>query len=163
MPQAGENFFNRKSSFPCDTLYVTAASNKQRGGRVRPTHKKSLQTLKRVWRAVEILSGRDKSAHQSTVFFIWWAVRPIHYKQRADESWGLSQIHRLCNYASGSWWMTISWFLILISVSFLHFGQNKGKLINIVSGRIWVLVFCLQIGQITHSFSCIWINSHIMN
>ena len=70
----------------CGALYVTAASDKQRGGRVRPTHKKSLQTLKRVWRAVEILSGRDKSAHQSTVFFIWWAVRPIHYKQRADES-----------------------------------------------------------------------------
>ena len=68
MPQAGKNFFNRKSSFPCDTLYVTAASNKQRGGRVRPTHKKSLQTLKRVWRAVEISSGRDKAAHQSTVF-----------------------------------------------------------------------------------------------
>lgn len=45
MPRAGEDFFNRLSSFPRDTLYVSAASDEQRCGHIRPTHKKSLQTL----------------------------------------------------------------------------------------------------------------------
>ena len=45
MPRAGEDFFNRLSSFLRDTLYVSAASDEQRCGHIRPTHKKSLQTL----------------------------------------------------------------------------------------------------------------------
>jgi hypothetical protein len=32
-----------------------------------------------------------------------------------------------------------------------HFGQNSGKLISVVSDRIRVLVFLLQIGQSSHS------------
>ena len=45
MPRTGEDFFNRLSSFLRDTLYVSAASDEQRCGHIRPTHKKSLQTL----------------------------------------------------------------------------------------------------------------------
>lgn len=45
MPRTGEDFFNRLSSFMRDTLYVSAASDEQRCGHIRPTHKKSLQTL----------------------------------------------------------------------------------------------------------------------
>ena len=45
MPRTGEDFFNSLSSFMRDTLYVSAASDEQRCGHIRPTHKKSLQTL----------------------------------------------------------------------------------------------------------------------
>lgn len=38
----------------------------------------------------------------------------------------------------------------LISVSCLHFGQNRGKFSSIVSGRIFVRVLFPQIGQSTH-------------
>ena len=61
-------FFNSLSSFMRDTLYVSAASDEQRCGHIRPTHKKSLQTRKRVRREVEFSSGRVYTAHQSTVF-----------------------------------------------------------------------------------------------
>nr|AXN76699.1 hypothetical protein [Streptococcus suis] len=42
--------------------------------------KKFLQTRKRVRREVEFSSGRVYTAHQSTVFFIWWAVLPNIYE-----------------------------------------------------------------------------------
>jgi hypothetical protein len=45
VPRTGEDFFNSLSSFMRDTLYVSAASDEQRCGHIRPTHKKSLQTL----------------------------------------------------------------------------------------------------------------------
>jgi len=76
VPRAGEDFFNRLSSFLRDTLYVSAASDEQRCGHIRPTHKKSLQTLNGLRGLSYFLFGRDRAAHQSTVFFIWWAVLP---------------------------------------------------------------------------------------
>ena len=36
MPQAGKAFFSRLSSLMRGVLYVAAASDKQRGGRIRP-------------------------------------------------------------------------------------------------------------------------------
>lgn len=67
---------NRLSLFLCDTLYVAAASNKQRGGHARPTHKNPSK-LKRVWRAYYFSLGVPKQPTKAPFFFIWWAVRPI--------------------------------------------------------------------------------------
>lgn len=77
MPRAGKDFFNRLSSLLCDTLYVAAASDKQRGGRARPTHKNPSK-LKRVWRDV-LISQKDamRPPTKSTVFFIWWTCQKI--------------------------------------------------------------------------------------
>jgi hypothetical protein len=50
-------------------------------------------------------------------------------KNRADDLW-LFTNHRLCVFASGSFTISISQFLTLMSVSHLHLGQNRGKLIN---------------------------------
>lgn len=77
MPRAGEDFFNRLSSFLRDTLYVSAASDEQRCGHIRPTHKKIPPNLKRAWRAALFLFGRDRAAHQSTVFLFGGLVSKL--------------------------------------------------------------------------------------
>jgi len=77
VPRAGEDFFNRLSSFLCDTLYVAAASDKQRGGRARPTHKNPSK-LKRVWRDV-LISQKDamRPPTKSTVFLFGGLVKNL--------------------------------------------------------------------------------------
>lgn len=57
----------------------------------------------------------------------------------------------LCVCASGSLTTDIFNFRILISVSCLHFGQNKGKFSSIVSCLIFSRVLLLQTGHNTHS------------
>ena len=101
---------------------------------------------------------RDNTAHQnSTVFFIRWACPTCDYiKTEPTNCDFISQVHRLCVLASGST-TVIFCFVTLITLSCLHFGQNKGKFINSVSFRILVRVLFLQIGQYTHS---IYLNLH---
>ena len=66
-----------------------------------------------------------------------------------------------CVFASGSLITVILNCFAFIKVSFLHFGQNKGKFFNSVSLRSFVLVLLLHIGHNTHSlFSfCIYFTS----
>lgn len=86
MPRAGEDFFNRLSSFLRDTLYVSAASDEQRCGHIRPTHKKSLQTLNGLRGRSYFLFGRDRATHQSTVFFyLVGCAAKFNIKERADD------------------------------------------------------------------------------
>lgn len=60
--------------------------------------------------------------------------------------------HRLCVLASGSLMIEILPCFKLISVSALHLGQNKGKCINTVSLRTFILVLPPHTGQMTHFF-----------
>ena len=88
--------------------------------------------------------GRDRAAHQSTVFFIRWACPSI--RERADDC-DYSQVHRLCVCASGSLIIDTLSCRTLISVSCLHFGQNSGKFLSSVSFRIFNLVLFPQTGH----------------
>ena len=100
---------------------------------------------------------RDNTAHQKHRFFIRWACPTCDYiKTEPTNCDFISQVHRLCVLASGST-TVIFCFVTLITLSCLHFGQNKGKFINSVSFRILVRVLFLQIGQYTHS---IYLNLH---
>ena len=58
---------------------------------------------------------------------------------------------RLCVYASGSLIISIFKSLASIKLSFLHFGQNNGKLFSIVSFLNLVRVLFPQTGQWIHS------------
>ena len=49
--------------------------------------------------------------------------------------------------------MVILNFSTLIIVSCLHFGQNNGRFVNIVSARTFNRVLDLRIGQHTHFVS----------
>lgn len=81
---------------------------------------KNPSKLKTGLEGCDILFGRDRTAHQSTVFFIRWAYPNI--KERADAC-DYSQVHRLCVFASGSViTVTLNCF-ISIKFSCLHFGQ----------------------------------------
>lgn len=51
-------------------------------------------------------------------------------------------------YASGSSLMTIFSFTTLITVSFLHQGQNSGKLMSTVSSNTFARVLLLQCGHL---------------
>ena len=62
----------------------------------------------------------------------------------------LPQRYRLCVLASGSLIIFTIPRFILIKVSCLHFGQNKGKFINSVSFRTLTRVLLLQIGHNIH-------------
>jgi len=52
-------------------MYVDAASDKQQSDGLRPTHKKFLQTQKRVWRDASSMFWHDNTAHQKTPFFLF--------------------------------------------------------------------------------------------
>ncbi len=66
-------FFNRLSSFLRDTLYVSATSDEQRCGHIRPTHKKALQTLNGLGGLRYFCLGVTEQPNKAP-FFIWWAV-----------------------------------------------------------------------------------------
>ena len=68
-------------------MYVAAASDKQQGGGLRPTHKKSLQTQKRVWRDVlfTLYFGMAIQPPENAVFLFGGLVLPMIYKKRADK------------------------------------------------------------------------------
>ena len=100
---------------------------------------------------------RDNTAHQKHRFFYSVGLSYLLlYKTVLTICDFISQVHRLCVLASGST-TVIFCFVTLITLSCLHFGQNKGKFINSVSFRILVRVLFLQIGQYTHS---IYLNLH---
>ena len=65
----------------------------------------------------------------------------------------VSQVHRLCVCASGSLIIVILNSSTLISVSCLHFGQNNGRFVNVVSARTFNRVLDLHIGQYIHFVS----------
>ena len=88
--------------------------------------------------------GRDRAAHQSTVFFIWWACPSI--KERADAC-DYSQVHRLCVFASGTSAFVIFSCFAFIKVCLWHLGQNSGKFFSSVSSRICTLVLLPQMGH----------------
>lgn len=69
---------------------------------------------------------------------------------RADDLQPLVFTHAL-RRASGSLIIVTFPCFILIKVSVLHFGQNKGKFISSVSSRTLVRVLLLQIGHNTHN------------
>ena len=99
---------------------------------------------------------RDNTAHQKHRFFYSVGLSCDYIKTEPTNCDFISQVHRLCVLASGST-TVIFCFVTLITLSCLHFGQNKGKFINSVSFRILVRVLFLQIGQYTHS---IYLNLH---
>ena len=70
--------------------------------------------------------------------------------------------YRLCVYASGSLITVILNCVILIRVTCLHFGQNRGKFFNSVSSLICTLVLFLQIGQRINSVCIYHYNSLIV-
>ena len=73
--------------------------------------KKFLQTRERVRREVEFSSGRVYTAHQSTVFFIWWAVLPNLLKIKEPMIYGEFP-HKFigsASYASGSLMIVIDY------------------------------------------------------
>ena len=88
-----------------------------------------------------------------TPFFLFGGLVKfyIHVKKEPMTYEVISQVHRLCVYASGSLITDIFSSLTHISVSCLHFGQNSGKFLSTVSMRIFVRVLLLQIGQLIHS------------
>ena len=88
------------------------------------TINKNPSKLKTGLEGCDILFGRDRTAHQSTVFFIRWACPSI--RERADDC-DYSQVHRLCVCASGSLMTVICSSFAFIKVSCLHFGQYRGK------------------------------------
>lgn len=76
------------SSLIHEAMYVAAASDKQQGGGLRPTHKKSLQTQKRVWRDVlfTLYFGMAIQPTRKRRFFLFGGlVLPMIYKKRADK------------------------------------------------------------------------------
>lgn len=68
----------------------------------------------------------------------------MHYEK-------ISQVHRLCVYATGSLTTVIFNLLTLIRLSLLHLGQKSGKLRNSVSLLILVRVLHPQVGHNIHS------------
>jgi len=65
-------------------MYVAAASDKQQSGGLRPTHKKSLQTQKQVWRDVLSMSylGMTIQPTRKRRFFLFGGlVLPMVYKK----------------------------------------------------------------------------------
>ena len=152
MPRTGEDFFNRLSSFLCDTLYVSAASDEQRCGHIRPTHKKSLQTLNGLGGQHYFLFGRDRAAHQSTVFLFGGLCCQIYWWKKSRWSmWVSSQVHRLCVLASGTSAFVIFSCFAFIKVCLWHLGQNSGKFFSSVSSRICTLVLLPQTGHSINS------------
>jgi hypothetical protein len=75
-------------------------------------------------------------------------------KERAD-TLHKSTGYRLCVLASGSLITDIFNSRIVIMVSCLHLGQNRGKFFNTVSFRILSRVLLLQTGHNIHSISSI--------
>ena len=71
--------------------------------------------------------------------------------KRADNPYLPVRGYRLCVYASGALITEMFCCLALINVSFLHFGQNRGKFSNTVFSRILVRVLLPHIGHSTHS------------
>ena len=61
--------------------------------------------------------------------------------------------------ASGSLMTVTCKLMASINVSCLHFGQNIGKFLSIVSSRILSLVLLLQTGHKSHLFSFIVLDS----
>ena len=72
---------------------------------------------------------------------------------------GNRAVYWLCVFASGSLCISIFSCFTLISVSCLHFGQNRGKFFNSVSSRIFSLVLFLQTGHKINSVSFIGLRS----
>ena len=70
----------RLSLFLCDTLYVAAASNKQRGGHARPTHKNPSK-LKRVWRAYYFSLGVPKQPTKAPFFLFGGLCDQFHHNR----------------------------------------------------------------------------------
>ena len=66
--------------------------------------------------------------------------------------------YRLCVYASGSLITDIFSCCTAMTVSCLHFGQNKGKFSSTVSSRIFMRVLFLHIGQYIQCSFSIWLS-----
>ena len=62
-----------------------------------------------------------------------------------------SHSYRLCVLASGSLITVIFSFCKFTKICCLHFGQNRGKFLRIVSFRTMILVLLWHIGQSSHS------------
>ena len=85
MPRTGEDFFNRLSSFLRDTLYVSAASDEQRCGHIRPTHKKSLQTLNGLGGLHYFCLGVTEQPTKAPFFYLVGCAAKFNIKERADD------------------------------------------------------------------------------
>ena len=162
MPRAGEDFFNRLSSFLRDTLYVSAASDEQRCGHIRPTHKKSLQTLNGLRGLSYFYLGVTEQPTKAPFFLFGGLCCQIYIdNKRADELWGISQVHRLCVLASGTSAFVIFSCFAFINVCLWHLGQNSGKFFSSVSSRICTLVLLPQTGHsINFSFCIRYVSSN---
>ena len=79
MPYQIMDFFNRFPPLIHDSImYVSAASNEQQGGSLRPTHKKSLQTPKT---KSEGNQGIAKLPAEPRFFLFGGLVLPMLYKR----------------------------------------------------------------------------------
>ena len=89
-------------------------------------------------------------------YFRWSSALPNSNQQRRCRSSG-----RAGKGLSSR--LSAIWRRILIKVSVLHFGQNKGNFISSVSSRTLVRVLLLQIGHNTHNvaYLLIFITSFI--
>ena len=133
-------------------------------GTLHPIHANPLEVIVLLSLYLAVLDDQSKEEQFIDVYngktsivrrlFSFAVVRQIIFiiKERADsKQLKSSAYYRLCVCASGSLIIDILNCLILIKVSCLHLGQNKGKFLSIVSPRIRNLVLFLHIGQFTHS------------
>ena len=91
--------------------------------------------------------GNDKSPAARRFFSFCRRAAGCGENRRADGLCDRSQVHRLCVYASGSLMTVTTNFFASIRNSRLHFGQNTGNLIRIVSSYIFARVLFPQTGQ----------------
>ena len=161
MPRAGEDFFNRLSSFLRDTLYVSAASDKQRCGHIRPTHKNPSKPQTGLEGCTIFVRAWQSSPPKHRFFYLVGCAAKFIDEKRADELWGISQVHRLCVLASGTSAVVIFSCFAFINVCLWHLGQNSGKFFSSVSSRICTLVLLPQTGHsINFSFCIRYVSSN---
>ena len=136
---------------------IAAASDKQRCGKVTPTQRKSPQTQNGSGGVPKILSGRNKAAHQNTVFFNSVGLSYLLCKKIEPMSCEFPHKSSALRLAFGSLITVVCKFFTSIRISCLHLGQYKGKFFNSVSSRICSRVLLPQTGQRTHSVFSIMI------
>ena len=117
--------------------------------------KKSLQTLNGLGGLHYFCLGVTEQPTKAPFFYLVGCAAKFIDEKRADELWGISQVHRLCVLASGTSAFVIFSCFAFINVCLWHLGQNKGKFFNSVSSRICTLVLLPQIGHSINFSFCI--------
>ena len=94
------------------------------------------------------LFGHSNTAHHTPFFYmVGVRLKTLWNKTKPTNCDFISQIHRLCVCASGSFITTTFNDFTLIKLSCLHFGQYRGKFLISVSSLIFMRVLFSHIGQ----------------